>query len=113
MQVIYAFPFILISFAAFILCLAVRRWRRFIIHAVIIPPAFAISSIIGMFSIVLIANGFGHPLPGLEGNLLLLLIPIYLAPGIIGAWLAYRIINAILRRLGFSNGYGVTPQGRA
>ena len=104
MQVIYAFPFIVGSFLAVIICLLVPRWRRFAIHALVIPPAFAVSAIVGMFVIVLLANAVGHPLPGLNGALVLLLIPIYLAPGLFGAWVAYRIVKAVLFRVGFSKG---------
>lgn len=90
MQIIYAAPFIFLSIASFIICLAVRPLRRFAIPALIVPVTFGFFSILGWIAFVLIA-GFVlklhlGPATGVHGIAEGLLF--YVIPGVLASWVA-------------------------
>jgi hypothetical protein len=97
--VIYAAPFIFMGLVAAAACAIVPRWRRYALRAFLLPPAFAVSAIIGYVIIVLLFEAAQHPVPALDGRMLLLIIPIYILPGVVGGWLALIIVSRyVLRR---------------
>jgi hypothetical protein len=99
MQIIYAAPFILLSILAFFICLAMPRFRRFAAAAFVIPVTFGVCSIVGWIAFILIAGNVLHlnlgPAIGSHGVVEGLLF--YLLPGVVGAWLAVRLIRIIER----------------
>jgi hypothetical protein len=112
-QILYILPFALLSLTLVGTCLAVPRWRRYVIAAVVGPIAFAVCAIVGMGATVLSAKplGFDQVLgfneewdPGSPRGIAVLLM-IFVLPGTIGATVATMIANWIqrwaLRRLGF------------
>jgi hypothetical protein len=102
--IIYAVPFILLAFCGCVVCAIVPRWRRYALYALIVPPAFAASAIIGMFTVVIVFVALKHRIHALEGPWLLLLIPLYILPGIAGAWIAISLAKVGLKLVGLSNG---------
>jgi hypothetical protein len=59
LQVIYLAPFVLLSAILGVIFLMVPRLRRHAVSAAVVPVAFAVSSITGVFATVLIADHFG------------------------------------------------------
>jgi uncharacterized membrane protein len=104
-QVLYAAPFILLSLVSYLICLAVPRFRRNALQALIVPVAFGFFSIVGMVVIVLAGDVLTErfrfnvdtgPLVGVKGIFIGFFI--YFVPGILGAWLAVHLVNKIKRR---------------
>ena len=99
MQIIYAAPFILLSILAFFVCLAVPKFRRFAPAAFVIPVTFGVCSIVGWVAFLLIAGNVLHlnlgPAAGFHGVVEGLLF--YALPGIVGAWIAVKLIRIIDR----------------
>lgn len=98
MQVIYAAPFILLSFIAFFCSFAIPRMRPYAFRALVAPVAFGFCSIVGMFLILAISHGLNlefanAPLVGMRG--FFEGIAIYVFPGLVGAWIAIRIVTQI------------------
>ena len=101
MQIIYAFPFILLSIVAFLSCLAIPRLRGYVVQALVAPVAFGFCSIVGMFVILSIGWFLFHvssgPLVGIGGVAIAFVI--YFIPGAIGAWLVVSIVNRTKQRM--------------
>jgi hypothetical protein len=57
-QIIYLFPFVVLSGLSGVICLVVPRWRRYVAGAVIGPVVFAVCAITGLFAVVLLADHF-------------------------------------------------------
>jgi hypothetical protein len=102
MQVIYALPFVLLSMLGFLMCVAVPRWRRYRLQALVAPVAFGFCSIVPMGAIVLTSDHFNlglfsKPRSGLRDAVPLL--SIYFIPGLVGSWCAVATVTKIVRRL--------------
>lgn len=101
MQIIYAIPFALVSVLAFLLCVAVPRWRRYKLQALVAPVAFGVCSIVAAALIVLTSDHFNlglftRPWTGPRDAAPLLLI--YIVPGLIGSWAAVLAVTRIAQR---------------
>src|SRR5437667_3225407 len=102
MQVIYAAPFILLSLVAFVCSLAIRRFRPYAFRALIAPVAFGFCSIVAMVLILLASHGLNlqfanAPLVGARG--VFEGIAIYFFPGLVGAWIAVKIVRQVETRV--------------
>jgi hypothetical protein len=102
MQIIYAAPFILLSFIAFACSLAIPRLRLYAFRALVAPVAFGFCAIFGMALILSISHALNlrfanSPLVGVRG--VLVGIAIYFIPGMIGAWIAVEVVRQIETRL--------------
>ena len=101
MQVIYAAPFILLSVAAFLACLAVPRLRQHALQALVIPVAFGACSIIAsglLASVLAVLNDrFGLTQP--YWGQLTVLACTYVGFGAAGAWAAVRLVRRFVRRM--------------
>jgi hypothetical protein len=100
-QILYAFPFILLSIVAFLSCLAIPRLRRYAVQALVTPVAFGFCSIVGMFVILSAVWFLFHvssgPLVGIGGVAIAFVI--YFIPGAVGAWLVVSVVNRIKQRI--------------
>jgi hypothetical protein len=98
MQIIYAAPFMMLSVAAFLVCLAVPRWRRYKLQALVAPVTFGFCSIVTAGAVVLTADMlnlglFAQQVSGAKDAVPLLLI--YFIPGLVGSWGAVAVVNRI------------------
>jgi hypothetical protein len=92
LTVIYGIPFVFASLIAFAACIVIPSWRRHAIQALVAPAAFGVCAIFGTAIIVITASVMGIQIPSL------LAIPIDLGVGILGAWVAIRVVGAAQRR---------------
>jgi hypothetical protein len=103
LQVIYLAPFVLLSAILGVIFLMVPRLRRHAVSAAVVPVAFAVSSITGVFATVLIAEhfgfdrAFGFDAPAHSLGRIATFFSIYTVLGILGAILAVLIVNRIRR----------------
>jgi hypothetical protein len=99
LQIIYAAPFILLSLLCFGVFLAVPRFRRFALAALVAPVAFGFCAIVGYVAWVLVCNFLLkiqlRPVEGLHGVIEILLF--FVTPGILGSWAAAWIVGRAVR----------------
>jgi len=91
MQIIYAAPFMLLSVLAFLVCVAVPRWRRYWFQALVAPVAFGFCSIVAAGAAALTSDYlklglFTKPWSGILSALPI--ISIYFLAGFVGSWCA-------------------------
>jgi hypothetical protein len=102
MLVIYAAPFILLSLAAFFVCLLVPSFRPYTFRAMVAPVVFGFCSMFGMVVGVVALNSiqknplFNRPLTDVQTYVMEALL--YFPPGLIGAWLAVTIVKRVEER---------------
>jgi len=98
MQILYAFPFILLSLLAFLVCVIVRRFRRYAFHALAVPVIFGGCSIIGGIASALLSEFLLGRLNRFDTDTnkiieIGIFISAYVLSGLCGAWAAVRSIN--------------------
>ena len=96
MQIIYAIPFVIVSFAAFFLCLGIPRLRAHALAALAAPVAFGGCSIIGLGLFMLAVDTRYDSLPRVVAIGAPLLA--YLVSGCAGAWIAIRVVQFVKHR---------------
>ena len=105
LAVIYAIPFIVLSLVACACCLVVPKLRRYALRALVVPIAFGFSSVVSAVMIVVGAAGLHRPIPEIMGfGGALIVIVIYIIPGILGTLLVLALFERILKRLGWTGG---------
>ena len=102
MPFMYAAPFMLLSGLAFLVCIAVPRWRRYKLQALVAPVAFGFCSVVAMGAIVVTAvymrlGLFSKPWSGPRDAMPFVFI--YIMPGLLGSWCAVAIVTKIAARL--------------
>jgi hypothetical protein len=100
-QIIYAAPFVLLSVAAFFLCLAVPRLRRYALQAFVAPLAFGACSMIA-FGLIAVSWAAVNERFGLTQPYwaqLTVCASAYLVFGAVGAWLAVRLVRRVSGRM--------------
>lgn len=100
LQIIYATPFIILAITCGLICLVFPKLRPYAVDAFLVPIAFGVCAVVGMAMIVVIARPFGlllGPQVGPKGTFIFLVI--YVAPGLLGAWLAFLVLQRVKARL--------------
>ncbi len=99
MQVIYLAPFVLLSLVLFVVFLSVPRLRRHAVSAAVAPVGFAISSIVGVFATVMIAEhfGLGRTFDAEGPGRIVAFFAVYALIGTVGAIVAVSVVNRLLR----------------
>ena len=105
MPIIYALPFMFVSAICCFICIVIRELRPYIFQASVAPVAFGFCSIVVAGAIVLVSDfmGLSHyvsldePISGAKG--FLIVIVIYVIPGLAGAWLAVFLAGRVKTRL--------------
>jgi len=96
MQIVFAAPFVAVSLALGVLCLAVPGWRPHFAAAVVSPIAFGVCGITGMILTILAADAMGvsgaigmnEPWDSSSWGAKLMLGIIFLVPGVVGGLIA-------------------------
>jgi hypothetical protein len=97
---VYAVPFIVLSLVACVSCLVVPRLRRYALRALVAPVAFGFCSIVSAVTIVVSAAGLGRPIPEIAGvRGALIVIAIYITPGVLGTLLVMALLDRVRRWL--------------
>lgn len=98
MQIIYALPFIFLSLLGFAVFVGVPALRRLALAALIAPVAFGFCSLAGWIGFALIDVFLLHLRSNSTGWLTLEGLLFYLTPGMLGAWLAVRVVRFLESR---------------
>jgi hypothetical protein len=97
MNVLYAWLLpVALSLVAFLLCLAIPRFGRYSLRALVVPVAFAFCASVGAAVIVISLHKLGLPVPRQTWNLYVL----YFVCGAGGAWLASLAGERVGRKFG-------------
>lgn len=97
MQILYAAPFLLLSFAGFLICLGIRRWRRFAYRALAAPVSFGFCSVAGLMAVALLFERLKLTMEGEKSRVIA--VSIYLLMGLVGSWLTVVLVGRAERRL--------------
>ena len=97
MQLIYISPFMLASLICGSICLATQNFRRYGLQFFVAPTSFGVCSIIGIIPVLAILHvaAFGQRVQLVADAIF---IGVYLASGVLGAWVAVLLALKIQAR---------------
>ena len=103
--IIYAIPFVVLSLLAWALCLVVPKLHQYALQALVAPVAFGFCSIVSAVTIVVSAAGLRRPVPEIAGvGGVLIVIGIYITPGVLGTLLVLALLERGRKWLGWTSG---------
>jgi hypothetical protein len=99
--VYYLGPFVICSLVCALICLSIRKLRRYTLRALVLPSAFGFSSLVGFVAFYIILERILYPAASPPWVGWIVFFGVQLMLGCVGAWIALFItkrIEAILFR---------------